>query len=378
MRLLGGKAIEYWPRRLPAMPIRQNMSQHDLFDVDLACHWLLGRGETRLDESRLLDTLARIARSGSIAEAARETGNSYRNVWGVLAQWEQRLGHALLAPARGRGTRLTPFAEQLIKTDTRIRENLAPHLAEAVAEMRQALAGAIEPEPATLRIHASHDLALAKLCEMLAGGNALDIRYLGSLESLTSFAEGRCEIAGFHCPEGPVGETLWRQYRPFLKPRQHALIHLVRRTQGMIVAAGNPKKLRGIRDITKRGVHFLNRQSGAGTRLLLDWLLRENGIATKAVAGYGEVELTHSAVAAMIASGHADVGLGVETVARQFGLDFIPLLRENYFLLTRRSLLQQPGVGAVLALARGDAFRRAVDALAGYDASQSGEEIPAP
>jgi len=354
------------------------MSRLDLFDVDLACNWLLGRGATRLDESRLLDTLVRIQRSGSIAEAARETGTSYRNVWGVLAQWEARLGQALLLPARGRGTRLTPFALRLVETDIAIRDKLAPHLAEAAAEMREALLGAIEPEPSAMRIHASHDLALAKLCEMLAAAQRpVDLHFVGSLDSLKAFAEGRCEMAGFHCPEGPVGETLWRQYRPFLKPRQHALIHLVRRTQGMIVAAGNPKRLRGIRDITKRGVRFLNRQSGAGTRLLLDWLLRENGIATQEVAGYGEVELTHSAVAAMIASGHADVGLGVETVARQFGLDFIPLLRENYFLLTKRSLLAQPGVGAVVALLGSAEFRRAATALAGYDASQSGVEIPA-
>ncbi len=354
------------------------MSRKALLDIDLNFAWSFGSGETRLDEARLIDVLQRIRLSGSIAEAARETKTSYRNVWGILSQWEQRFGHPLLISARGLGTRLTPFAQRLIEADAQARNDLVPHLEAAAEQMRLALAGAIEPEPATTRIHASHDLALAKLCELVtAQGGAIDIRYLGSTESLTSFAEGRCEIAGFHCPEGPVGETLWRQYRPYLKPRQHALIHMVRRTQGMIVAAGNPKKLRGIRDITKRGVHFLNRQSGAGTRLLLDWLLRENGIATKEVAGYGEVELTHSAVAAMIASGHADVGLGVETVARQFGLDFIPLLRENYFLLTQRSLLPQPGVGAVLALARSAEFRRAVDALAGYDASQSGEELSA-
>jgi molybdate-binding protein len=100
-------------------------------------------------------------------------------------------------------------------------------------------------------------------------------------------------------------------------------------------------------------VRFLNRQSGAGTRLLLDWMLRENGIAARSIAGYGDVELTHSAVAAMIASGHADAGLGVEAAARQFDLGFVPLLKEDYFLVTRRELLRQPALESLLDPAEG-------------------------
>jgi len=352
-----------------------NMSQKTLFDIELTPRWSFGGGANRIDESRLLDLLMRIQRTGSIAEAARETKTSYRNVWGLLAQWETHFGHPLLISSRGLGTQLAPFALKLIELDQTIRTELSPHLKAAAEKMRQALAGSIELEPAIIRVHASHDLALNKICEKLShDGAALELRFLGSLESLASFSEGRCEIAGFHCPEGPVGESLWRQYLPYLKPRQHLLLQMARRAQGMIVSANNPKKLRSIRDITKPGVRFLNRQSGAGTRLLLDWLLRENGISTKEIAGYGEVELTHSAVAAMIASGHADVGLGVETVARQFGLEFIPLLHENYFLLTRRSLAQQPGVSRFLNTLKSEDFRRSTADLAGYDASRSGEE----
>jgi len=154
------------------------------------------------------------------------------------------------------------------------------------------------------------------------------------------------------------------------------LIRLAKRTQGIMVAPGNPKKLRGIRDLAKPNVRFLNRQSGAGTRLLFDWLLRENGIAARTIAGYGDVELTHSAVAAMIASGHADAGLGVEAAARQFNLDFVPLLKEDYFLVTRRELLRQPALESLLALLKGNAFRRAVRALPGYDAAGCGTETP--
>jgi molybdate-binding protein len=142
----------------------------------------------------------------------------------------------------------------------------------------------------------------------------------------------------------------------------------------MLVKAGNPKRLRSIRDLTKPKIRFLNRQAGAGTRLLFDWLLRQDGIAAHDVAGYKDVEMTHSAVAAMIASGHADVGLGVEAAARHFGLDFLPLLKEDYYFVTRRSLLRQASVGALVAVLESDEFKREVNRLPGYDASLSGRE----
>jgi molybdate transport repressor ModE-like protein len=353
------------------------MSQKNIKGLSLVCHWSTGERPSQPEEARLLGLLERIRRTGSIASAAREAGISYRNAWGLLARWEANFGHPLLIPARGLGTRLTPFADRLLELDTQIRETLAPHLAAATEQMLQGLAEAAAPAPAVPRIHASHDLALALLpAQMAKLGHAVDLQFHGSLESLASFAQGRCEIAGFHCPEGAVGATLWQQYKPYLKPRQQTLIRLAKRTQGIMVAPDNPKKLRGISDLARPGVRFLNRQSGAGTRLLLDWLLRQNGIAASAIAGYGDVEMTHSAVAAMIASGHADAGLGVEAAARQFDLGFVPLLKEDYFLVTRRGLLRQPALESLLALLKGNAFRRAVRALPGYDATGSGTETP--
>ncbi len=352
------------------------MSRTTILDAALECHWSFGGGATQ-DGNRLLALLGHIQGTGSIASAARVAGISYRNAWGLLTRWEERFGHPLLSSERGRGTRLTSLGARLVEADATIRAELAPQLAAAAEQMAQALCESVEPAPTLLRIHASHDLALALLPELMARrGHAVDLQFHGSLESLASLAGNRCEVAGFHCPEGPIGAIMWEQYRRFLKPRQHALLRLARRTQGMMVKPGNPKRLRGIRDLSKRGVRFLNRQSGAGTRLLLDWLLRENGVASGEIAGYGNVELTHSAVAAMIASGHADAGLGVEAAARQFGLGFVPLVREHYFLATRRRLLRHPAMKTLLDALAGDEFRRAVDALPGYDAGGSGSEEP--
>ncbi len=353
------------------------MSSDNIKGLALACSWTFGENPVQPEEARLLGLLERIRRTGSIASAAREGGISYRNAWGMLARWEANFGHPLLIPARGLGTRLTPFATRLLELDVQIREQLAPQLAAAAEQMAQGLAEAVAPARAVPRIHASHDLALALLPARMAKlGQPVDLQFHGSLESLASFAEGRCEIAGFHCPEGAVGATLWQQYKPYLRPRQQVLIRLAKRAQGIMVAPGNPKKLRGIRDLTRANVRFLNRQSGAGTRLLFDWLLRESGIAAQTIAGYGDVEMTHSAVAAMIASGHADAGLGVEAAARQFGLGFVPLLKEDYFLVTRRDQLRQPAFESLIALLKGNGFRRAVRALPGYDPAGSGTEAP--
>lgn len=353
------------------------MSSDGIKKLSLACSWTFGGNPAQPEEVRLLSLLERILRTGSIASASREAGISYRNAWGMLTRWETTFGHPLLIPARGRGTRLTPFAIRLLELDTHIREALAPQLAAAAEQMADGLSEAAAPARAVPRLHASHDPAMALMPARMAKlGYPIDLQFHGSLESLASFAECRCEIAGFHCPEGTVGATLWQQYKPYLKPRQQVLIRLAKRTQGIMVAPGNPKKLRGIRDLTRSNVHFLNRQSGAGTRLLLDWMLRENGIAARAIAGYGDVELTHSAVAAMIASGHADAGLGVEAAARQFGLDFVPLLKEDYLLVARRELLRQPAFEAMLALLKGSGFRRTMRALPGYDPAGSGTEAP--
>jgi molybdate transport repressor ModE-like protein len=351
------------------------MSLIDIKGLVLACHWQLGEAKAVPESARLLVLLDRIRRTGSIASASREAGVSYRNAWGMLARWEASFGHPLLIPARGLGTRLTPFASRLLELDAQVRELLAPHMIAAAEQMAQGLADAVTPARAVPRLDASHDLALALLpARMEKKGHPLELQFRGSLDSLASFAEERCEIAGFHCPEGAAGASLWQQYKPYLRPRQQILIRLAKRSQGILVAPGNPKKLHGIHDLARPNVRFLNRQSGAGTRLLLDWLLRQNGIAARAIAGYDEVEMTHSAVAAMIASGHADAGLGVEAAARQFDLGFVPLLKEDYYLVARRELLRQPFFESLLAILKGNAFRRAVRALPGYDAAGCGTE----
>jgi putative molybdopterin biosynthesis protein len=262
----------------------------------------------------------------------------------MLARWETNFGHPLLIPARGLGTRLTPFAARLLELDAQIRESLAPQLAAAAEQMAQGLAEAAAPARGVPRIHASHDLALALLPPRMAKqGRPVDLQFHGSLESLASFAEGRCEIAGFHCPEGPPAPRSGSNTSP-ISSRASRCIDPAGQAQ-----PGHPGRARQSEEAARHprpdaaGRAFPQpperRRHAAAARLAA---AGERHRGTQTIAGYGDVEMTHSAVAAMIASGHADAGLGVEAAARQFDLGFVPLLKEDYFLVTRRELLRQP------------------------------------
>ena len=128
-----------------------------------------------------------------------------------------------------------------------------------------------------------------------------------------------------------------------------------------------------IADLLKSGVTFVNRQLGSGTRLIIDLLLDNEGVASSGIRGFDNVELTHAAVAAYIASGKADAGLGVEAAARAFGLDFVPLLSERYFFLCAADTLRHPQFAPIVALLQTNEFKSKVNALPGYGAEHTGE-----
>jgi molybdate transport repressor ModE-like protein len=352
------------------------MSIHADLEIGLDCRWRIGADSALPEEAQLLALLEGIARTGSIAAAARELRLSYRNAWGRIEKWQVILGQSLLDATRGSGSQLSPFAQRLLEIDGRLRRKLAPQLAAAREEMRGALMTPRESAAVRLSIVASHDLALVRLREGLAAeGHHVELQFRGSVESLATLARGACDVAGFHCPEAEFGRRIWPVYRRLLRPRRHVLIRLCRRTQGLIVQKGNPKRLRGVADLARKKVRFLNRQPGAGTRLLLDLLLQQDGVDPAQVRGYASEEYTHAAVAAMVAGGEADAGLGIEAAARRFGLDFVPLVAEDYFLVTRRDRLRDAPLLVLKAHLASEDFRNAVRSLGGYDPRHAGEEV---
>ncbi len=153
------------------------------------------------------------------------------------------------------------------------------------------------------------------------------------------------------------------------------MVRLVHRDQGLIVAAGNPLGLKGIEDLTRAGVRYVNRQRGAGTRVLLDHELRRRGISPGAIDGYAREEPTHLAVAAAVAAGRGDAGLGIMAAARAFGLDFLPVTREPYDLVVTAAEADSPRLDPLWALLRSGRFRAAVEELGGYGTEEMGRRI---
>ena len=330
----------------------------------------------------LFDLLQAVHEQGSIKHAAQSLGASYRHVWGALKRWEATLGEPLVSWAQGQPARLTPFADRLLWAEKRARTRLTPHIEALRAELARVLAGALDGSQHVLTVFASHDLALPGLRELASAHHGLhiELRFAGSLDALAALAQGRCLVAGFHVPPLPGGS---RQFaaamKPLLKPGQHKLIGCLRRSQGLMVQKGNPLGLHTLRDLASgrsRSPRFVNRQAGSGTRLLMDHLLAEHAIAPGSVRGYADdPEDSHVAVAAAVASGVADVGPGIEAAARQFGLDFMPLVDEDYFLVCLKDALDHPAVLKLRAALADEAWTQAVQALPGYAPARSGQVL---
>jgi putative molybdopterin biosynthesis protein len=344
-------------------------------DIDIRTVWRFrNAGERELDLT-LFALLEAIEQSGKLTAAARSAGMSHRHAWNLIEKWADFFGAPLVVIERGRGTQLSELGAKLLWAGKRAQARLEPELENLAAELASTLREAGAAKLPLLRIHASHDFTLVKLRE-LAGKThsiAVDLRYRGSAEALAALRRGACDVAGFHVTEGPLGERAALRYGEALGTDSHRLISVATRVQGLIVPAGNPRSLRGVADLAQAGLRFINRQRDSGTRILLDELLRGAGVEPAGIEGYENEEHTHAAVAAHVAGGQADAGLGIEAAAVQFGLAFVPLATERYFFALHNDLLQKPEAQLLLGLLRGDAFHDTVAELHGEHAHRTGE-----
>jgi putative molybdopterin biosynthesis protein len=224
----------------------------------------------------------------------------------------------------------------------------------------------------------SHDLALDLLSNALARrspGASLASANVGSLGGLLALARDEAHLAGSHLLDEATGDYNVAYIQKHLADRRVLLVHLAGRVQGLIVPPGNPKALANLGDLARSEVLFVNRQRGSGTRVLLDHQLRLLGLEPSGVRGYEREEFTHLAVAAQVASGAADTGLGILAAARALELDFVPLFSEHYQLVIPRQYYESELLAPLLDILRGPAFRAQVDALGGYDTNNMGEVI---
>ncbi len=222
----------------------------------------------------------------------------------------------------------------------------------------------------------SHDLTLDLLAQFMAdSGRRFVSANAGSLGGLIALRRGEAHLAGSHLLDPETGEYNVSYVKQYLPGVPVVLVTLVRREQGLIVAKGNPKRIESLADLARPDVRYVNRQRGAGTRVLVDYRLRVLGIAPEQVRGYEREEYTHLAVAAAVQSGVADCGLGVRAAARALDLDFVPVEWERYDLVIPKQYYESDLLKPLLDLIRGDSFRRVVAGLEGYDPDPMGQIV---
>jgi putative molybdopterin biosynthesis protein len=210
------------------------------------------------------------------------------------------------------------------------------------------LATAAPVRKSRLSLHASHDLALPVLAQLCAPGLRLDIAFRGADECLAALARGECDLAGFHVADAlPRAAAAAAALGRWLDPDKHQLLHFVSREQGIIVRPG--VRVRGVRDLARPGLRFLNRPPGVGPQ--------EN------------VDL---AVAAAVADGRAEAGFGLRAAAARYALEFVPLATERYYLAVERRIIRAEPVQLLLAALRSRKFLQGTAQLPGYDASRAG------
>jgi molybdate transport repressor ModE-like protein len=342
--------------------------------VHIRPHWEISfQGERPNDTAGLITLLLAVQESGSIAQGARAAGFSYRYAWGMLRDAEQLFGAPLITSGRGRGTTLTPLAQKLAWADRRVAARLQPTLESLASELESELGKMTAERLQLVRLFASHGFAVAALMDGLNKDRLpVELSYRNSTDAVAALARGECDLAGFPVPVGKFGPTVAAWYQRWLDPAKHCLVHVAQRAQGLFVAPGNPLGITALRDIVRSDVRFVNRQVGSGTRQLLELMLADERIAAQDISGINSAEYTHSAVAAYIASGMADVGLGVQTAAEQFRLGFVPLVRERYFFALHTDALHDPLLRQLIEILQSAPYRERVGSLPGYDATDTG------
>ncbi|MGE8517092.1 MAG: substrate-binding domain-containing protein [Alcaligenes nematophilus] len=340
------------------------------FKARLRSEWILENADgVELPMGDVLRLLGAIERLGHLAGASKECQFSYRHAWGLLRNAEKQFDAALLETSRRKGTKLTEFAQRLLWANRRLDARLTPTLESMASELEEEL-GRLYAQPLDrLRFQASHGFAIEGLMRFANehDGLPLELRYRTAIEALASLERGDCDLAGFQVPVGEFEVAAMRRYGQWLSPARHRLIFLSTRRTGLFVEKGNPKNITGMADLLRPDVRFVNRQMGSSTRFLATLLLGQLGVNTNAVLGFETTELTHMAVAAHVASGMADTGLGVETAASRCGLEFIPLAQERYFIAVEQEALDKAPMQELMNVIGGSAYSQFMEDLVGYD-----------
>lgn len=249
---------------------------------------------------------------------------------------------------------------------------------EAGEEVTLRLLSPMEKLRNTLVVIGSHDPLLDELADMLHLGDPrlyMSSSHVGSMGGIMAIRRGEAHMAGCHLldtADGTYNRSFIRKYFP---KGDVKLVSCVGRQQGLMVARGNPLNICSFADISRQGIRYVNRQKGSGTRILTDYLCSREKVEPSDVYGYTREELTHTSVAAQIACGSADVGMGIYSAAKLYDLDFMPICIEEYDLIIPNHAWDSPMVQQLLTILRSDAFREKILSMGGYTVDHPGQVL---
>lgn len=230
----------------------------------------------------------------------------------------------------------------------------------------------------TVVVSGSHDFLIDAISDIMRRKNSkfsLSSSHVGSMGGIMAIKRGEAHLAGIHLLDEKMGEYNASYVRKYFPDANIALVKCVKRIQGILVAEGNPKGIKSLSDLREKGIRFVNRQKGSGTRVLFDFLLQKEGITPQSIEGYDRESYTHISVATLIASKDADAGLGVYTAAKAYGLDFISICDEEYDFIVPEEFLDLDRIDCFMEILKSAEFRQALDFMGGYRIDKPGDVI---
>lgn len=278
-----------------------------------------------IDITHIGHLLQSVDRGRTLVSAAKDLNVSYRTIWNELKSAEQELGCQLIERTKGHGSRVTPAGQSIIQCIGQMDSQLSKETERLANDIGQRLTNLLHKPPQKYVFCSSNDPIIEQI---YAKFDEIEYKTMGSGHALDRLIENKATLAGFHVSDPNEIKAIEDHLR------HHGLVvePLMQRVQGLIMAKGNPLKIKSIRDLARPEIRIINRQKGAGTRLLLDRLIEREGLKTKQIKGYEHEEFTHSAVATSILAKQADVGIGLQYIAKEYRLHFIALETETFYL----------------------------------------------
>lgn len=341
--------------------------------LNISPAWVFRTDNGELFEPVLFRLLESIRDTGKLTAAAEAAGISYRHAWNLLNRATHVFSLPLVIMRKGQGTTLSDLGEKLLWADHRVKARLGPQIDSMASELNDQVQQLLAGSHPVLRLHASHGYAVALLPEF-PDQLEINLQYRNPEEALSALNNGECDLASFHFPTCPErAREILAHYRHHLSGNNLKLIRFVTRREGLMFRKDQQHRITSLKDLANSQLRFIGRDRHSGTRVLFNLLLKQQELAEDAINRSPQPEFTHTAVAAFVAAGMADIGFGVEAAARQFDLGFVELAREHYLLLCREDRLNQTNLSRLIDLMRSEPFIARVQELPGYAPDNPGE-----